>query len=412
MKTMMIIDDEVMVRRGIRETIDWALYDISIIGEATNGKEGLSMIHQLHPDLVISDIKMPIMDGVELVKSIQKDHLDLAVIILSGYKDFDFAKGALENGAVEYLLKPIDNQDLIDSVIRASKKLDAIRNLSNKYNLISEELPELKNQLFNRILAGEQVENLSEKLSLYQLDIPSSGLLVYGMVDHPELYINSKSIAEINYELYQTVISQTRQSNCYPFHYFLNQSFVLIFDQEKSCERISAMMHEGLNLFSSIHSDTASIIMSGPYLNLNELSLYYQKAKKSAFNKLYPGMNTVFTSDDTIDQMKPIIIKTMEYISKNYHRNLSVKMVTDALYVSESYLLHLFKENVGKTFNETLSDYRIMVAKKLLSQNTYKVYEVSEMVGYSDVKYFSQIFKKKTNMTPSEYAEKMGGQKS
>jgi two-component system response regulator YesN len=74
---MIVVDDEYLVRRGIRETIDWAKYNIEIIGEADNGKRGLKLIKDLRPDIVISDVKMPVMDGVELVKEIQKAVIDV-----------------------------------------------------------------------------------------------------------------------------------------------------------------------------------------------------------------------------------------------------------------------------------------------------------------------------------------------
>ena len=91
------------------------------------------------------------------------------------------------------------------------------------------------------------------------------------------------------------------------------------------------------------------------------------------------------------------------YVAKN-----AVEMVAKELYISAGYLMHLFKDELGKTFNECLTEHRINVAKELLTTTKSKVYEVSCQVGYKDVKYFSQIFKKITGRTPSEYAKTAG----
>ena len=98
MHKLVIVDDEYLVRLGIRETIDWAANGIEVIGDASNGKQGYEMIKELNPDLVITDIKMPIMNGVDLVKTLHKEGFNGEIVVLSGYKDFEYAKETFENG--------------------------------------------------------------------------------------------------------------------------------------------------------------------------------------------------------------------------------------------------------------------------------------------------------------------------
>ncbi len=409
MKTMVVIDDEILVRMGIKETIDWNAHNIQIIGEATNGRDGLKEIKRLHPDLVISDIKMPLMDGVELVKAIQEAKIDCSVVILSGYKDFDFAKGALENGAVEYLLKPIDNQELVASVLRAAAKLDQRRQLSLKATVLDSELPDLKMKLIKSLIECTPVEDIEGKLTLYNMHIPDSGFLVYGQIDNGELYIDSSLPENALSSLFESLKSDFRKQDILKYDTLYKDNFFFVIDRDNLIENLSILIRNNLDQYGLDFKETVSIGISGPYDGFANLGFSYQRAKNNAMNKLFPGINTLSGDTTQSEQIKPIILKTMDFIAKNYHRNLSVKMVTDALFVSESYLMHLFKENAKKTFNECVADYRILVAQKLLIEQKYKVYEVSEMVGYPDVKYFSQIFKKKTGATPTEYAEKMNG---
>jgi two-component system response regulator YesN len=115
----------------------------------------------------------------------------------------------------------------------------------------------------------------------------------------------------------------------------------------------------------------------------------------------------LFFEDKTID-LKPIVRDVMDYIAKNYANNISVKSAAEALFVSESYLLHQFKEHSNKTFNDCLSKHRVLMAKKKLLDHDKRIYEVASEVGYQDVKYFSQIFKKRVGMTPSEFRKSKG----
>ncbi len=100
-----IIDDESLVRLGIKSSVEWENYGYEIIGEADNGQNGLEMIQQKQPDIVLLDICMPVMDGIEVLKRLQQMEIDCKVIILSCHDDFHFVKEAMKNGAYDYLRK-------------------------------------------------------------------------------------------------------------------------------------------------------------------------------------------------------------------------------------------------------------------------------------------------------------------
>lgn len=116
MQNVLIVDDEPMIREGLRTLIDWEEHGYSVIGIAKNGKEGYEKYQQLKPDLIISDIKMPEMDGLTLIEKVRKENKGVHFIILSGYADFDYAKRAISCGANAYLLKPLDEEELIEKL--------------------------------------------------------------------------------------------------------------------------------------------------------------------------------------------------------------------------------------------------------------------------------------------------------
>ena len=105
MYKIVIVDDEVLVRAGFKTSVDWQKHGYKIVGEASNGVEALEKIKALEPHIVITDIKMPVMDGIELIKNIRKYNSKIIVIVLSNYNDFELVREALTSGANDYFLK-------------------------------------------------------------------------------------------------------------------------------------------------------------------------------------------------------------------------------------------------------------------------------------------------------------------
>jgi len=146
MVKILIVDDEYLVRHGLRETIPWAELGIQIVGEAENGKKGWEAALQYQPDIILTDIKMPVMDGIEMMRMIRDSGMKPSFIVLSGYGEFDYAKGALRYGAVEYILKPVENEDLLTTIIQVREQISREQIISRigKEKLIDDLLVLLK----------------------------------------------------------------------------------------------------------------------------------------------------------------------------------------------------------------------------------------------------------------------------
>lgn len=106
MYKILIVDDEKLLRQGFKNMVDWRKHNFVIVGEASNGEEAIDKINTLSPDIVVTDVKMPIMDGIELTRYIKKHYTDIEVIVLSSFDDFNYVKETMKSGAVEYILKP------------------------------------------------------------------------------------------------------------------------------------------------------------------------------------------------------------------------------------------------------------------------------------------------------------------
>ena len=127
MYSVFIVDDEGIVREGIRNKIDWENTDFSVAGEAADGEIALSMIQDIKPDILITDIKMPFMDGLELAKMVKKSQPWVRIIILSGHDEFEYAKKAISLGIDDYLLKPFTSEEVISSLKKSAALIDKER---------------------------------------------------------------------------------------------------------------------------------------------------------------------------------------------------------------------------------------------------------------------------------------------
>lgn len=148
---MIIADDDAIIRRGLAKNIDWTKYGIEVVGIASDGEEALEMINENLPDLLLTDIRMPFMDGIQLMNEVRKKHFDIQFILLTAYEEFEYAKHAIKNGACDYLLKPISNDKLIEAVLNAKESFEK-RQLAKKQ--MSRSMPLIKMQFFHDVLSG------------------------------------------------------------------------------------------------------------------------------------------------------------------------------------------------------------------------------------------------------------------
>lgn len=119
---VVVVEDEMIVRKGIISTTNWNKYDCEVIGEASNGREGITIVQKLEPDIVITDVRMPGLDGIEMIKQLVQ-LLDLEYIVISGYSEFEYAKQAVKLGVTDYLLKPVDDEELYQALANAIKRV-------------------------------------------------------------------------------------------------------------------------------------------------------------------------------------------------------------------------------------------------------------------------------------------------
>lgn len=176
MYKVLFADDEILTREAITENTPWEETGFTLMGTAQNGKEAIELMEMGKPDLLITDICMPIMDGIELSEFVKKNYPDTQVMILSGYDEFEYAKQALKNGVAEYILKPITSFELKEELLKFKEKID--KAYDQKYHVekiqkaYEKNMPVVREHFLNRLLEGNIAkEQIEERLEYFGIKL-------------------------------------------------------------------------------------------------------------------------------------------------------------------------------------------------------------------------------------------------
>lgn len=231
MYRVIVVDDEAEIREGIINKIRWNDLGYEVVGSAENGIEALELVESLQPDLVMSDIKIPFMDGLTLAEHIRDISLPTKVIIFSGFDDFDYAKRAIRLNVVEYIMKPISAVELSATLKKLKEDLDAEReskrDLERMQNLFEASVPVMRDQFIQELLEGRSdEEKLRARAELLHLNLfgdkPYVTLVYIGLQD-----AGSEASPLISFSLQQSLEEMLQPK--YSFMSFVRGEHLLLF---------------------------------------------------------------------------------------------------------------------------------------------------------------------------------------
>ena len=343
MYKVFLAEDEIVVREGIRNTIPWAQTPYTLVGEAPDGEIALSMIEDTRPDILITDIRMPFMNGLDLSRNVKKILPRIKIIILSGHDEFEYAREAISIGVEEYLLKPVSSQDMLKTLDRIAERIDGEK----------EKLPGVEN-----IIKGD--------MFLTRLR-----------------YAAKKDIDSVIAEYTKTLENNFDEMTAY---FILGEIIV-------AASRITG----------DLDGDLRDI---APF-SLEKGEIKRLVATRDIFHsKLKELLNAVIEYRDshTGGRYRAVIVKAREYINKNYASgDLTLFSTASYVGISPNHLSTVFTQETGENFVEYLTRVRLEKAKILLQTTTMKNADIAYETGFNDPHYFSHIFKKNTGMSPREY---------
>lgn len=185
--SIILVDDEEEVRKSIIKQIDWESAGFKVVGDAENGEDGLEKIELLEPNVVLTDIRMPYMDGLTLTEKIRQRYPSTKVVIFSGYDDFEYAQRAIKLNVTEYILKPVNVEELTSILKRIKSGLDEEieekRNVNSLRENYRKSLPIIREQFFNDMVHRQMpVSFIESKLEEY--DIPIAGAVLRQLICH------------------------------------------------------------------------------------------------------------------------------------------------------------------------------------------------------------------------------------
>ena len=310
-------------------------------GSAEDGKEALQLLDSVSPHIVITDICMPEMDGLEFIKSAKEKFPSIIFIILSGYSDFEYAQKAIRYGVTDFLLKPIVPEQFMQTLNQIYMKLKGNEHAFSQQNDWLLTLENYKKQLVEHIWNANETE--------------------------------ASNLIEVIFNHYQT-------NHQIPLSQFLEN---LLFSIDK------AMKKRIGNLSVNMPDDFY-------WTNKVELSLNHMKAIITQIIRSIQNSRNLGSRQN--------ILKAVQYIEDYFSlESLSLQDVANFIGVSDAYFSRTFKEEMGIGFIKYLIDLRMKKAKELLGDSKIKTYEVAFYVGYSDYPHFSKTFKKTFGLTPSDY---------
>lgn len=529
MYKLLVVDDDMLVRNRVISLLPLKELDLELCGEAEDAMQALELFSSCQPQIVIMDIQIPFMDGLEVSKKMLAENPDVKIIIITGYGSVEYAQNALRNQVQDFLLKPIDSDELNNVLLKTIATIEKERSDEIKKKrmerLLEEGMPILRNRYFLSLLQAQQkdcsIEKTQQYLKDFEIPVDCSSIDVIiivpdyrGMIPSEQMTMQSvledelrKSIRAIQSDCLFIYDSTQRMivivyGNRRHIDFTLEQKISALRDKLRYIYQfdIKASIGNTVDSFSNISDSYMNAVNALGYMdilgnnnvvnssNVKQLSSAHHEIKKIEYGVISSllrsenseelnkealnyieqliyvsnysfsfvqqkaielvciilmaaqelGLNTdtvfkdcspvtalfsvssVFdvktiitdTLSMTVDSIKQIranntdrtLADAKNYISLNFSDPaFNIESVSEYLNLSPKYLAQLFKKTENCSFSDYLNKVRIEKAKELLEKTHLRVYEVAEKVGFENSKYFFQVFRQLTDMSPREY---------
>jgi two-component system response regulator YesN len=346
MHKVITIDDEPLIKKTLRKLID-ATDRFETVGEASDGLEALDLIERHRPDLIITDIRMPVMDGLELLEQLDKRNRKPEVVIISGYDDFGYAQQAIRYGVADYVLKPVRPALIRETLDRIAARLDRNRRAAENCGRWI-------------VLCKNEANAIADRIWL---------LDGQGVVD---------ALKRFDEALRRIVSEEADVRTAY------NELLLLI---------SSDLRDKGSCLFERETAPPAPP-------DAKDMLNYAVGLVAAAMARIRQTRNW-----GTHNGIK----RAVDYVNRHFTSDtLTMQEVAAHINMSPAYFSRAFKEEMGIAFVHYLTRLRIEKAKHMLENPDCKTTDIATAIGYADYPHFAKVFKKYCGITPTEYRKRLG----
>lgn len=370
-----IVDDEPSVLEGMKIMIPWDQYDFVLCGEASDAKDALQKIIQLRPHLVITDIRMPSQNGLEMISEIRKLDIDLEFVILSGYADFSYAKEAMRCQVDHYMLKPLDIDEVGYVLEKVKKKLD--ETFLRRYGFTQEDIAAFR---------SGQSKMMQSDISESNSDEQRRGIISSMIRDSFDEEL-STAVKLMNYEEAEELIDEL-------FDFFNADKTPLTDVHFIINSLIYHILHTAFERNISLNEDLL-------YNDDKELSIDDLKGK------ILRILSVIISSmlNERRKNSRSHLYNVKEYIERYFDKELSVTSLAEMEFLEAGYLGEAFSKQFGCSINEYQHRLRIQKAIELMKSSEMALNEISSYVGYKNYNNFFSHFERITNKKPTQYKD-------
>lgn len=470
MHRVLIVDDVSWIVESLKASIYWKGRQCEVIGQVYNGEEAYEKILALKPDIVFTDIRMPGMSGLELIKKTKEIYPKIQFIIISGYAEFAYAQEALNYGAVGYCLKPFDETVIIGLLEKAKQVLKEHKKLKELILMDLLENDAAGNtkviyEIFEQLgLVWEYGKSIFVLLALgnCELEFPTSIRYIklkIGVNKNAYLFDYSWYFAIRDQLVSQCVgekvsiglggevkdvsgiLAMIEAANIAAYQFFITEKNGVYEDTATNRDGMNdilsrigeAIRNKDILSLEKLFVAAGDAFLHGLY-NISHafrfynmvISFLYEFPDGSVYN--YDQLVCTFKNvQNMVSYLKKLVSDQISvkpqhiadyagneafksiliYVNEHFYKELSIHSLSQKYFINPSYISHLFKKVTGETFTEYLSKLRISQACDMLKHSDLPVGEIGEKVGFNDYFYFTRIFKKVMGKTPTQHREEV-----
>lgn len=370
MYSVLFVEDELLVRLGLQKAISWEKFNMSLAAQADNGAQAFELFQSIHPDIVITDICMPEMDGYELIKKIRAIDEECAIIVLSCLEDFETLRKMIPYNLIGYITKADMNLDDVSVILK--KTQEYLDKIGRNHKHIAGDGKE-KGESILEYLVGEGKE--------WEDQDQIQELLLFEVVGEKKETLN---------ELTQNFLGELAQRE-------IPQGIVVNLGKEGFCVLLSEK-----NVHEKEQREKICRLVKG-FLDVELQSSSIRREDGETLREMYLRGKRVSSENYG---GSALIADAIQYVQKHYKDASGLGEISAFLGISPGYFSALFKKKTGKTYVEYLNEVRLKEAAKELLGGDAKLTVIAENCGFNNVEYFCRMFKKYMGMSPAKWREK------